>query len=125
MKPQYTAVINLTCSLCLCPLQKEVVVYAHPHFSNVSLSWRLFFSVCEQPYLVQSMLIACSYYTLLLKEVKDKRHHICFGVRNSQVLWVGFFFAFFPPRKRNKRIHITNNTRFPFLGSETKCTFYE
>lgn len=85
----------------------EVVVYVYLHFLNVSLIWRFdFFLLYEQPYLVCLVLFAYSQYTLLVKEVKDKKYYICFGVGNSQVLcglfgfvaggffgFLGFFFS--------------------------------
>lgn len=77
----------------------------------------------EQPYLVQSMLFACSYYTLLLKKVKDKRHHICFDVRNSQVLWVVFVFLFFPPGEGIREVILQITQGFYFWAQRQDADF--
>lgn len=74
MKTQYTTTDNLISRLCLCPLQEEVVVYAYLNFLKHFLVLEVwFFFLYEHPYLVHLALFAYGQYTLLLKEVKDKK----------------------------------------------------
>lgn len=77
----------------------------------------LVFFLYKQSYLVSSMLFACSYYTLMLKEAEVKIYHTCF----SEILFfffLSFFFYFyFPGTGRTEDIfQLTQGFHFELRG---------